>query len=285
MSSKKISYVGLTTKWTHFGYEPSPLCGVGKDHLPMINMDKYIDTSKNLELHIEACKGLAMISNYKSGIFVGSAHETESDKGRISFTEILHNLNQYDPTGIHRAAINEIEKTAENPRESVYKYVYYAMGGAIPWFFAYYLRINDFHKKTKEPITDWTDDARKYFPKIIQYVESLPLKIVGRVLFFTTYPGAGVVTHRDYYIDTHCDQNINLFFEAGWRPSFVWDDVAKKKLYLEQGSTSYFFNNRDYHGVDPEPTFRYTLRVDGIFEDWLQDELGLENGTVWSSHE
>ena len=86
-------------------------------------------------------------------------------------------------------------------------------------------------------------------------------------------------------VQTHCDQNINLFFEAGWRPSFVWDDVAKKKLYLEQGATSYFFNNRDYHGVDPEPTFRYTLRVDGVFEDWLQDELGLENGTVWSSHE
>jgi hypothetical protein len=53
-----------------------------------------------------------------------------------------------------------------------------------------------------------------------------------------------------------------------------------EKIYLQERATGYFFNNRDYHGVDPEPNFRYTLRVDGVFEDWLQDELELDNGFV-----
>ena len=74
---------------------------------------------------------------------------------------------------------------------------------------------------------------------------------------------------------------INLFFSSGGRPSFIWNEVTKEKTYLDKDARSYFFNNRDYHGVDPEPVFRYTLRVDGTFTDELCDQLGLENGYTW----
>jgi hypothetical protein len=79
----------------------------------------------------------------------------------------------------------------------------------------------------------------------------------------------------------HSDHNINLFFASGSRPSFIWDEKAKKKIYLDSDARSYFFNNRDYHGVDPEPVFRYTLRVDGTFTDELCEQLGLEDGRTW----
>ena len=58
-------------------------------------------------------------------------------------------------------------------------------------------------------------------------------------------------------------------------------EKKKEKIYLQDGAKSYFFNNRDYHGVDPEPVYRYTLRVDGTFTDELCKELGLENGYTW----
>jgi len=279
--STKFSYVGLNTKWPHFEYEPSELLGVGKNKIPIVSMDKYIDTSKNLELHIECCKGLALVEKYKTAMFPGSVHISE--KGKINFSEMLANLEKYDPQGIHRKVIKELEESPD-PRKSIYKYMYYAMGANIPWFFSLYLRNQGFNQKLKEPETLWTDEAITHFPNVIKYLESLPFKIIGRVLFFTTYPNSGVTAHRDYYIEDHKDQNINLFFAGGWRPSFVWDDIKKKKVYLEKNSTSYFFNNRDYHGVDSEPNFRYTLRVDGIFEDWLQKELGLDNGWVNSSN-
>ena len=278
--SRNFKYAGLITKWPHFEYEPVPICGVGKNKTPIVAMDKYIDTTQNLELHLECCKGLSMVEGYKTSMFPGTVHSSESAIGKINFSEMLVNLQQYDPTGVHLKNILDIEKTADDPRKAIYKYMYYAMGANIPWFFSYYLRDQNFSSKTNEPEVLWTEDAKRYFPNLISYIETLPFKKIGRVLFFTTYPNAGVTAHRDYYNAPHRDHNINLFFSAGWRPSFVWDDVNNKKIYLPDGATSYFFNNRDYHGVDPEPNFRYTLRIDGTFEDWLQDELGLVDGFV-----
>ncbi len=28
----------------------------------------------------------------------------------------------------------------------------------------------------------------------------------------------------------------------------------------------YWFNDMDWHGVEPDPFFRYSIRVDGVFE-------------------
>lgn len=277
-----IGLVGLKTKWPYFSYEPKPICGIGKNKLPIIAMDKYIDTSKNLELHLECCKGLALTEKVKMAMYPGELHISEKQKGKTSFSEMLYKLTDFDKDGLHKAMLLEIEKTAKNPRQAIYKYMYFAMGADIPWFFALYLRDQEFSHKLREPQILWNETALENFPKLISYVETLPFKKIGRVLFFTTYPNAGVTAHRDYYIAPHKDQNINLFFAGGWRPSFVWDDHAQEKIYLEKGATSYFFNNRDYHGVDPEPAFRYTLRIDGVFEDWLQDELGITNGWVYS---
>lgn len=282
--SKHCKFVGIRSKYLHFDYEPYPILGVGKNKIPIISMDKYIDISKNLELHLECCKGLSMINHYKPAMFPGSVHISEYKKGKINFTEILNNLEKYDKTGIHRKNIEEIEDNSLDPVKSIYKYIYYAMGGNIPWFFTYYLRVQSFSQKTEEPEILWEDEAQKYFPNVIKYIENLPFKEIGRVLFFTTYPNSGVAAHRDSYIRPHKDHNINLFFSGGWRPSFVWDDIKQEKIYLENGATSYFFNNRDYHGVDPESNFRYTLRVDGVFEDWLQEELGLEDGYTWKEN-
>ena len=141
-----------------------------------------------------------------------------------------------------------------------------------------HLKKNSFYEKAVNG--EWTHEAQ-HFPKLIKYLETLPFKSIGRVLFFTTYPNSGVAIHRDSYVEEHKDHNINLFFTGGDRPSFIWDAKNKEKIYLEKGARSYFFNNRDYHGIDPESSFRYTLRVDGIFTDELQKELGLEDGYVW----
>jgi hypothetical protein len=278
-------YVGIKNiQWPYFEYEPRPVCGVGKSKQPIVSMDPYIDTTRNDELHFECCKGLALTEQYKMAMYPGELHISEKQKGKISFSEMLYKLTDYDPNRVHSQNLDEIIKTAENPRQAIYKYMYFCMGADIPWFFALYLRNQDFSKKLTTPEILWTDVAKKYFPKIVEYVEKLPFQTVGRVLFFTTYPNAGVTAHRDYYIESHRDQNINLFFSGGWRPSFIWDDVNEKKIYLEKGSTSYFFNNRDYHGVDSEPNFRYTLRVDGVFNQHLQNELGLEDGWVWKNN-
>jgi len=270
----------------HFKYEESPICGVGQKHQPIVNMDQYIDTSKNQELHLEICRGMALAKEQKVATYPGSVHRSEREKGKCSFTEMLWDLDKYDPTGVHRKMIEQLaseheEKPYYVDHPAVYRYMYYAMGADIAWYHTYYLRRQRFGQKTQASGAEWTEEAEKYFPNVIKYIESLPFKEIGRVLIFSTFPNCGITAHRDYHITPHKDHMINLFLGQGWRPSFVWDDVNNKKIYLESDATSYCFNNRDYHGVDAESGYKYTLRVDGTFKNWLQEELGLENGWVW----
>jgi hypothetical protein len=271
-----------TQKVASYPYQEIGVKGVGRSRSPIISMDQFIDHSRDLELHIECCKGLALAEDIKMGMVYGALppEEVKRFSGHDCWSEMLKDIVKHDPTGVHRTALKElIDKSPGKEMQVMYKYAYFAMGAVIPWFFALYLKKNDFGKKTHD-LGQWTD-ASKHFPKLVEYVNQLPFKTIGRVLFFTTYPNAGVVIHRDSVVAEHKDHNINLFFEGGSRPSFIWDEVNKKKIFLDEGARSYFFNNRDYHGVDPEPVFRYTLRVDGTFTDEVCEKLGLEDGYTW----
>ena len=275
-----INFPGVS--FPSFDYVEFDIKGVGRNRTPLINMDNYIDHSQDEELHRECCIGLSKVESYQMSMFWGALPPEVKKKydNRDNWSEMVRYLNHYDSTGFHRRSLEEIVQTSE-PHERVrriYKYAYFAMGAIVPWFFSVDLKLNSFN--TKSVGGKWTQTAQ-YFPKLITYIETLPFKSIGRVLFFTTYPNAGVEIHRDSYVTDHKDHNINLFFTGGDRPSFIWDAKNKEKVYLEKGAKSYFFNNRDYHGVDPENKFRYTLRIDGIFTDELQTKLGLEDGYVW----
>ena len=270
-------------KFPHFNYDEYGIMGVGKKRLPIINMDQYIDHTFDDEIHIECCKGLAMSNNYKMGMIYGAIPPEESVRfsDKNCWSQMLKDLKYHDPTGVHKKAIEEILDTVDKSERiaSVYKYFYYALGAVIPWYYALYLKKAGFFEKTKNN-NNYTEDA-KLFPKLISYIKTLPFESIGRILFFTTYPNCGVLIHRDSVVDEHQDHNINLFFSGGNRPSFIWDEKKKEKVYLEKGARSYYFNNRDYHGVDAEPVFRYTLRIDGTFTDDLCEKLELENGYTW----
>lgn len=274
---KLIQYKDTSVQ--HFDYEELGVQGVGKNNLPIVNMDKYIDHSYDNELNVECYAGLALCEDsYKMGMFWGDLPpEEETRLNGKSWTTILNHIDEYDPTGIHRKTIDEI-LSKQGGKKALYRYIYFAMGGVIPWFFGLYLKENHFATKTHN---GKYNEVSKNFPKLLDYLETLPFTNIGRVLFFTTYPGAGVAIHRDANMAPHKDHNINLFFSSGRRPSFIWDEKIKQKHYLEETATSYFFNNRDHHGVDPEPNFRYTLRVDGTFTDEMCEQLGLVNGYTW----
>lgn len=274
------------TNMPHYGNEPYGLKGIGPAHTPIAVMDSFVDTTLNKELHFETCIGLAKVKDFGVGMFPGSISKIDSKKinGQKNWTEIMANMGVYDPTGVHQEAIDQLihysKETGDVLLKLVYKYCYFAMDSAIPWMFTVYLRNSAFLKKTEDKDNLWTSNIR-HFPNIRKFVETLPFKTIGRVLFFTTYPNTIVPTHRDWYIESHRDHNINFFFAGGWRPSFVLDDINEDKIYLEKEATSYFFNNRDYHGVDAEPKFRYTLRVDGVFDDTICEKFNLIDGYVW----
>jgi hypothetical protein len=266
-------------------YEEYGVMGVGKDRKPYINMDPYIDHSMDDEIHQEMCMGLSMIKCYDIGRCNSGLPPPEVEKysGNDCLAITLSRLNEIDPTGVHRRNIETIANSLDKEEEihqAVYKYCYFALGSVIPWFFVLYLKYSPFYEKTKDDGV-FTDNA-KHFPKLLKYIDSLPFRHVGRIKIFTTYPNTSVMIHRDGPVRLHKDHNINLFFSGG-RPAFVYDERKKEKIYLEKGCKSYFFNNRDFHGVDSEPVFRYTVRVDGVFSPEMEKKLGLVDGFTWCS--
>jgi hypothetical protein len=269
-------------KYVSFDYQKYGIKGVGRNRSPMVNMDQYIDHSMNDELHTECCIGLAQSTEYKLGQTYGAVPRIEQERlgSNDCWSELMRNLEKYDPDGKHKKALEQLVETtpSENLVSAFYKYAYFAMNAPIPWFFALYLKHTEFRNKTKDGGT--LTAAAERFPKLLKYIDTLPFKAVGRILLFTTYPNAGVMMHRDSVMAEHKDHNINLFFTSG-RPSYVWDEIENKKTYLDPSARSYFFNNRDYHGVDAEPMFRYTVRIDGTFTDEMQEKLALEDGYTW----
>lgn len=267
-------------------YKECGVMGVGAKGVPIINMDPYIDHSLDEELHLEMCTGMALSKGFEFGRCNGALPPSEVEKyfGNDCNVMTLANLDRIDPNGVHRKNILDIVSKVSPKEErfihqAVFKYCYFALGSVIPWFFVMYIKQSSFFEKGRQ--NDSITEDGVHFPKLLEYVKTLPFKEVGRIKVFCTYPGAGVLIHRDGPVQEHSDHNINLFFGQGYRPTFVYDEVEKRKIYLEEGSRSYYFNNRDFHGVDSEPSFRYTVRVDGTFTDEMCETLSLVNGKTW----
>jgi len=57
---------------------------------------------------------------------------------------------------------------------------------------------------------------------------------------------------------------------------FRWDDVAAKEIDVT--ARVFWFNDFDYHGVRAAPHFRYSVRVDGVFETAFSERLAADFG-------
>ena len=56
---------------------------------------------------------------------------------------------------------------------------------------------------------------------------------------------------------------------AGDKRLFLWDEDARTATPVN--GRAYWFNDHDYHGVDADPFFRYSIRIDGVFRpDFLE---------------
>ena len=244
-----------------------------------VDMEQYLETSNFLELHHEAIMGLSLIEKFDHPYVMGEIPpELRKNYGDMFLeSEILDNLDQYDPQGFHRERMESL--TLQQRR----RYCYLAFGAMSPWFGVCYLRYNNFLKKTSEQCleNEWHDNVI-HFPKLKEYINSLKSNVfaeIGRVLFFISYPTVPTVVHRDFIQEPHKDHSINLFLNKG-RPAFIYDELTQFKHYLNPDCRAYFFNNRDYHGVDAENEMRYTLRIDGTFTREVQDRLNLKDGLL-----
>lgn len=247
-----------------------PVEGVGPDHLPFINLEPFLDTSNYDEFHDEVNIALSLIEDYTFPNVNGTIpEELQEFEGQTHPSNILHYIEQHDPTGKHLAIINSLPQ-----KQQKLKYATYALGAAQAWHFSVFLLQNEY--LTKSDVSKRTMGKNgHHFPNVLSYVENvLPFKHVSRAILFSTFQGSEMICHRDW-IRTESNTAHHICFNFGpGRRAFVYDCDAEKKIHVEEGCRAYLFNDQDYHGVSAIPYFAYTIRVDGEFTDEFCEKLG-----------
>jgi Rieske 2Fe-2S family protein len=139
-------------------------------------------------------------------------------------------------------------------------------GVYFPWKVCYHLLENErWEDKHSGAGKDFTDEAKEVFPETVRIVRSLPFTEIGRVVIFGVEPNDHAPLHRD----TEPKKAMSV------AQSISIDPRGTKRFYLCNAEDAepavvdarvYWFNDMDYHGVLPDPFFRYSIRIDGVFD-------------------
>ncbi len=121
----------------------------------------------------------------------------------------------------------------------------------------------------------FTRMARTFFPKTIAFVKSLPFTHIGRCNLMGLASNDHGTVHRDG--DPASKKSVDHFITfcpRGDKRLFLWDEEQQQKVDVR--GRAYWFDDSDYHGVEADPFFRYSIRVDGVFRPELLARLETE---------
>ncbi len=255
--------------------------------LPYVPLDRYIDTSAFDEIHEEVCLALTQIPvDYTGGSHrsMGIMPESRLDEAVFDYGEVIRSLSPEafetfrsladDPDAIDPARRQELEFGEEREiplsrrqmlwlkfRHKVY----------FPWKAYVELIPNRWWSDKANPEgKDFTRIAKTFFPKTIAYVKSLPFLHIGRCNVMGLEANDWGTVHRDGDPDEQEEpDHFITICPAGDKRLFLWDEETKQKTPVL--GRAYWFNDHDYHGVDADPFFRYSIRIDGVFRpDFLE---------------
>jgi hypothetical protein len=107
----------------------------------------------------------------------------------------------------------------------------------------------------------------------LDYIYSLPFESIGRIVIFGVDPLGIVPTHRDaepVALERY-PEFMNLSPGKYKKKFYVFDNSNQTRIHTK--SKAYWFNEFDYHGVDPQPHFTYSMRVDGVFTEEFRRKI------------
>lgn len=256
---------------------------------PFINLERYIDMTSFPLLHEEVCLALAQIPMAYTGgshrsmriMPDGREHEAYGDYGEVIramtseqfevFRRLADDPSAIAPDARSTSEFGEERAISLSRRQMLWLEVRF--GVYFPWKFYVELIPNRYwtDKSNAEGKT-FTRIARTFFPKTIEFVQSLPFQQIGRCNIMGLQSFDHGTVHRDGEPDEQDEpDHFITFVPGGDKRLFLWDPVQRREVFID--SRVYWFNDFDYHGVASAPYFRYSIRVDGIFHDDFLERL------------
>jgi Rieske 2Fe-2S family protein len=145
-------------------------------------------------------------------------------------------------------------------------YLKYRHGVYFPWAVCFHLLTDErWEDKHSGEGKSFAEAALREMPKTVAFVKSLPFREIGRCVLFGLDANDHAPAHRDSEpgVALGVAQSISFAPRRGKR-FYLCDPQDEKHTIVD--APIYWFNDMDYHGVEPDPFFRYSIRVDGVLE-------------------
>jgi hypothetical protein len=252
---------------------------------PFVDLAPLLDprlTEQLDAIHEEVCLGLANVPTD----YTGGSHrsmqimpESRRDEALVDYGEVIASLDArgYEtfrslaedpdafpprPTG---ATFGEERDHPLSRRQMLW--LERRHGVYFPWKVYFEMIPNRYwDEKSNAAGKDFTRLAKTFFPRTIDFVGRLPFRQIGRCNVMGLGANDHGTVHRDGVPEDKPDVDHFITFVPGPNKRlFLWDEEAKAKTLVT--ARAYWFNDSDYHGVEADPFFRYSIRVDGIFSD------------------
>jgi hypothetical protein len=259
-------------------YDGMPVSGIGGH--AFIDLERYVDLRALEALDDEITYGLTQVpldytggSHKTMGIVPPSlADEPYADYGQViarfsrdefaRFASLSDTPGELEP---ERQAEYEFGEEREWPlSRKQMLYLKFKHGVYFPWQVFYELIPTlNWEDKSNGRGKRFTPEARRHFPQLIAFVETLPLEAVGRCNILGLEADHHGTVHQDGDPDDPVAEPFITLCPRKNKRLFLWDEETKTKRHVV--SRAYWFNDHGYHGVEKDPYFRYSIRVDGVF--------------------
>jgi hypothetical protein len=256
---------------------------------PYVDLEAYVDAGPFTEIHEEICLALSQVPvDYTGGSHrsMGIVPASRADEVGIDYGEVIRGMSDEeftrfralsdDPDRIEPSRRGELTFGEERDvplsrKQMLWLKVRY--GVYFPWK-AYVELIPNrrWEDKANAEGKRFTRLARTFFPKTVAYVERLPFSQIGRCNVMGLEAFDHGTVHRDGDPDEQGEPDEFItFVPGGDKRLFIWDELEQRQV--DVAARVYWFNDFDYHGVSPSPRFRYSVRVDGVFDPEFKRRL------------
>lgn len=225
-------------------------------NLPFVDMDKYIDTEKFLELSEEICRGIAKSSIHYSNPGNRTYPLENGCDLQLPWDAEIENADLIK-------GMNDVEKRIFL---KYYKNVLYTTTGI------FIKKHKGYLNKHLDSHSELTENA-KHFPNFLKYIDELPFEQTGRIFIFLQDHFMPLVEHRDSMNDNYTGELTDFLWFTIDKNSmnFFIRDNNNKKHYVS--STCAWFNENDRHGSDGVPSATFCIRIDGVFKKDFKEKV------------